>query len=364
MTSSCRPAGSAPLLGVEVALSKQTVVVALLSQDQEFQRLQAEDARVPLRQRLKTEVVFAEDSAIIQIQQLYKFVHRPPASARSRSWWRRSRARAGAGRRAAVQAGIGWLIVNRRVPYLDTLRKEYPRCPSAPSRTEQVEVGRIQARQILALLPHGQRNVLYVRGRRHLGREGAAAGRERGAPGVERPAPAARGPVDEASGQHVVERWLRMNPSEEARPALVACQNDAMALGARRALRARRDIPALAQVPVTGVDAWCRAAARRSTRASWPPRRHALERAPALHLIAQFVATGAPARADGAEARVVSDGGRAHRPHRQAAAASRRRVRFHAVLAGDFRVRYAPTLARGVKAWRNASDETPGTSSS
>jgi ribose transport system substrate-binding protein len=277
-------------------LSKQTVVVALLSAEQEFQRLQAEDARgAASASGLKTEIVFAEDSAIIQIQQLYKFVHRPPAE-RPVAIVVETVTGEGLERvaRAAAQAGIGWLIVNRRVPYLDSLRKEFPALPIGAITTDKIEVGRIQARQILSLLPHGRRNVLYV-----TGPPDTSAARERlqGAnDGLQASSAQLRqleGLWTEASGQHVVERWLRLNPSDEARPHVVACQNDAMAIGARKALRARREVPELAHVPVTGVDGLLlggRAlvdAGELAATVVTPS-----NGGPALHLLAQFLSTG------------------------------------------------------------------------
>jgi ribose transport system substrate-binding protein len=277
-------------------LSKQTVVVALLSADQEFQRLQAEDARgAASASGFKTEVVFAEDSAIIQIQQLYKFVHRPPAE-RPLAIVVETVTGEGLERvaRAAVQAGIGWLIVNRRVPYLETLRKEFPALPIGAITTDQVEVGRIQARQILSLLPHGRRNVLYVQGPPDTS---AAKERLQGAQeGLQASSAQLRvveGLWTEASGQHVVERWLKMNTSEDVRPDVVACQNDTMAVGARKALRARRDLPELAQVPVTGVDGLVQGgralvdAGELAATVVTPS-----NGGPALHLLAQFVSTG------------------------------------------------------------------------
>lgn len=277
-------------------MSKQTVVVALLSADQEFQRLQAEDARgAASASGLRTEVVFADDSAIIQIQQLYKFVHRPPAE-RPLAIVVETVTGEGLERvaRAAVQAGIGWLIVNRRVPYLETLRREFPALPIGAITTDQIEVGRIQARQILSLLPHGRRNVLYVQGPPDTS---AAKERLQGAQEGLQASSAqlrlAEGLWTEASGQHVVERWLKMNTSEEVRPDVVACQNDAMAVGARKALRARRDIPELAHVPVTGVDGLVQGgralvdAGELAATVVAPS-----NGGPALHLLAQFVSTG------------------------------------------------------------------------
>lgn len=277
-------------------MSKQTVVVALLSADQEFQRLQAEDALgAASASGLKIEVVFAEDSAIIQIQQLYKFVHRPPAE-RPLAIVVETVTGEGLERvaRAAAQAGIGWVLVNRRVPYLDALRREFPALPIGAITTDQVEVGRIQARQILSLLPHGQRNVLYV-----TGPPDTSAAKER-LQGVNEGISASsvqlrllEGLWTEASGHQVVERWLRLNPSEDARPALVACQNDTMAVGARKALRARRDIPELALVPVTGVDGLVQGgralvdAGELAATVVTPS-----NGGPALHLLGQFASTG------------------------------------------------------------------------
>jgi ABC-type sugar transport system substrate-binding protein len=46
--------------------------------------------------------------------------------------------------------------------------------------------------------------------------------------------------------------WLRLKTSESFRPSLVVCQNDAMAVGARRAMRSLH--PDWADVPLTGCD--------------------------------------------------------------------------------------------------------------
>jgi len=56
----------------------------------------------------------------------------------------------------------------------------------------------------------------------------------------------------EASGERAVATWLRLKTSEQFKPALVGCQNDALALGAKKALVASR--PDWARVPFTGCD--------------------------------------------------------------------------------------------------------------
>ena len=58
------------------------VVVALLNAEQEFQQLQAKDAReTAARLKLDVEVAFAEGHAVVQIQQLFKHIHAPEARA-------------------------------------------------------------------------------------------------------------------------------------------------------------------------------------------------------------------------------------------------------------------------------------------
>src|SRR5213596_3710051 len=61
-----------------MAASRRSILVSLLAEDQEFQRLQADDARATAsRSGLDAEVLFADNSAILQIQQLYRAIHRP-----------------------------------------------------------------------------------------------------------------------------------------------------------------------------------------------------------------------------------------------------------------------------------------------
>jgi ribose transport system substrate-binding protein len=233
------------------------VVVGLLAQDQEYQQLQADDARAAAaRHGLSLEVLFADNSAILQIQQLYKAVHRPveerPAAILVETVVGEGLERVA---RAAVQAGIGWVLINRRVPYLEGLRRTHPQLIVAAVSTDQVEVGRLQAKQIRMLMGADHGLVLYVQGPADTS---AAQERLRGAQEeLGRTRIEMRlldGDWTEASGQRAMERWLRLKTSEGVRPAVVACQNDAMAVGARRAAEAFKARPELAVVPFTGCD--------------------------------------------------------------------------------------------------------------
>jgi ABC-type sugar transport system substrate-binding protein len=63
---------------------------------------------------------------------------------------------------AAAAAGIAWVISNAQVDYVGTLRRN-AKAPVFQVSQDHLEVGRIQGRQIGAILPNGG-SVLYLRG--------------------------------------------------------------------------------------------------------------------------------------------------------------------------------------------------------
>ncbi len=231
------------------------VVVALLNADQEFQQLQARDARESAaRLKLDVEVAFAEGHAVVQIQQLFKHIHAPEAE-RPVAIVVESATGEGLERvaRNAVKAGIGWILVNARAGYVDELRQAHPGLPIATLGADQKEIGRIQGRQCRALLPGGGR-VLCVQGPAD---SAATAGRLEGLKETLGPAFEIRGvngDWTEAGGEKAVVSWLRLKTAEAFRPDVVACQNDSMAVGARKALREhRREWGALAFLGCDGL---------------------------------------------------------------------------------------------------------------
>jgi ABC-type sugar transport system substrate-binding protein len=237
-------------------VGQNEVVVSLLSADQEFQRLQADDARAAAKASgLEARVLFAENNATLQIQQLYRFIHLP-AEERPLAVVVETVAGEGLERvaRAAAGAGIGWILVNRRVGYVEALRRDHPGLPIASVSTDQIEVGRIQARQFQALI--GSAAVaLYVQGPLDTSAaQDRLSGTQQGLAGTGIELKILDGQWTEASGQEAVGRWLRLKSNATVRPALVGCQNDAMAVGACRALASSNERPDLARIPVTGVD--------------------------------------------------------------------------------------------------------------
>jgi ribose transport system substrate-binding protein len=235
-------------------VTTRTIVVSLLTEEQEFQLMQAEDARqTASRLGVDVHVLFAENNAILQIQQLFRFVHAPegerPAAIVVETVTGEGLERVA---RNAVKAGIGWVLLNRSVDYLAELRRERSDLPISLVSVDQQEIGRIQARQFKALLPGGG-SLLYVEGPpdTSAARE-RLQGMEEGIQGSGIQAKILAGDWTETSGEKAVESWLRLKTSEGYRPDVVGAQNDAMAVGARRALLAQR--PEWAGVPFTGFD--------------------------------------------------------------------------------------------------------------
>src|SRR5215471_3422373 len=141
----------------------ERIVVSLPEGDNEYQRLQAAEAQtVGTQLGLEVEVFYAENNAVLQIQQLFKVVH---ATERPVLVVVEPVAFEGMERVAqkAASVGIGIAVLNCTVTYLDRLRGEYPKLPLFTVGSDQTEIGRLQARQIRTLLPSGG-TVLYIQG--------------------------------------------------------------------------------------------------------------------------------------------------------------------------------------------------------
>ncbi len=202
------------------------------------------------------EVLFADNSAILQIQQLYRAIHRP-AEARPAAIVVETVVGEGLERvaHAAGEAGVGWVLINRRVAYLEGLRRRHAELPISTVGTDQIEVGRLQACQFRALIASDSGLVLYLQGPADTSvaqerRQGATEGLA----GTRIELRVLDGDWTEASGERAIGRWLRLKTSEGVRPDLLGCQNDAMAVGAGRAIEASSVRPELARLPRTGCD--------------------------------------------------------------------------------------------------------------
>jgi ABC-type sugar transport system substrate-binding protein len=137
--------------------------------------------------------------------------------------------------KAAASAGIGWVILNRDANYIEELRKTST-APLFSISSDHVEIGRIQGRQMAALL-RGGGSVLYIQGPS----ENSAA-KDRTA-GMQETKPASvqvtmlKAQWTQESAQKSVRSWLKLTTSQRAAIDLISAQDDSMAMGARDAFK-------------------------------------------------------------------------------------------------------------------------------
>lgn len=135
--------------------------------------------------------------------------------------------------KAAVAAGIGWAVLNRNADYVSELRRT-SKVPIFHLGPDHEEIGRIQGRQLGALLPNGG-SVLFIEG------PAASSSARKRYEGMTETMPAnvqlfrMRAHWTEESSYNIVGRWLKLPTSRETPIRVVAAQDDSMAMGARRA---------------------------------------------------------------------------------------------------------------------------------
>jgi ABC-type sugar transport system substrate-binding protein len=242
-----------------MAIDRLKLALFLTDPENDWVRAIADTAAEAARRRgfaLSTQ--FCENQAIEQIQSLYAALRLPEEQrpnaifvmpVHDQSLERVARAAAG--------AGVAWICLHRATGDLAALRKQFPTVPIALVGPDQDEIGRLHGRQLLSLLPRGG-HVLYVQGRHDnlSTQQRAAATREILQGSTVEITAVIDGDWTTAEAERSVSRWLRLIGPGTPVDAVV-CQNDAMAIGARRALKevaATLHRPELAQLPVFGCD--------------------------------------------------------------------------------------------------------------
>jgi ribose transport system substrate-binding protein len=218
-------------------MKKLRILVSLTTNDNDYQIEQAKSAEEAGRRlNIELQIVYAENDAINQSTHLLRAIqapqqHRPdgivfePVGGTALPQVAK----------AAVNANIGWAVLNREATYIADLRRE-SKAPIFCVSNDHLEIGRIQGRQFAALLPKGG-NVLYVQGPS----ENSAA-KER-TQGMMSSKPAniqittLKGQWTEESSMRTIRSWLKLSTSKKAIIDLVGAQDDAMAIGARKAFQ-------------------------------------------------------------------------------------------------------------------------------
>ncbi len=213
-------------------MTYKNVVVALTNRENDYQAEQsASAAEVAARMGVKLNVIYAENNAVDQCQQLIKIIqdkdHRPDAILVEPVGTPMYQVA-----KAAVAAGIAWGILNREADYIPELRKAAPVAVFAVS-PDQEEVGRIQGKQLAVFTTEG--NILYIEGpstssAANLRTQGMLATKPQK---VEMKV--LRGDWSERGAHQAIKSWLSLSTSSQLKIQAVVCQNDAMAMGAREA---------------------------------------------------------------------------------------------------------------------------------
>jgi ABC-type sugar transport system substrate-binding protein len=234
-------------------MDKLNVVVALTTRDNDYQAEQAVAVSdMAARLGVKIQIIYADNDAVNQTQQLIKLIQDPiqrPSAILVEP--------VGTGMpqvaKAAVGAGIGWGIINSDPDYIPELRRTGA-VPVFSVSTDQSEVGRIQGKQLGKLVPEG--NVLYIEGPFN---SMATQLRTKGMLTTKPPAvelKMLKGDWTERSAHQAAKSWLSLGSSRQLQIRAVICQNDAMAIGARKAFigLTEKDREQWLNTPFTGCD--------------------------------------------------------------------------------------------------------------
>ncbi len=215
---------------------RKTRVVLLVVQNNDYQAQQTVAAHQAAHQcEAELQVIQTEHDAVAQSEQILNLLYKPAESRPDGIMFEPVGTPLAQAAKIAASSGVGWVVLNREVDYMSDLRRQF-QSPMFSVSTDHGEVGRIQGEQIGKLLPRGGA-VLYIQGPS----DNKAAMRRAAAMQSAKPANVdvrvLKGLWTEESAYNSVASWLKLNVTREVTFGLVAAQNDAMALGARRAFQ-------------------------------------------------------------------------------------------------------------------------------
>lgn len=222
-------------------MKKLRFVVSLTTKDNDYQIEQAHAAEeAAVRVGVDMEIIYADNDAIQQSQQLLKIIQSNSDSHPDGIIFEPVGGTAFPQvARAAAAAGIGWVVMNREVDYLTDLRKNY-RVPIFSISSDHEEIGRIQGQQLGALLPDGG-SVLLIQGpAESLAAKLRTSGMYETKP-ISVQIKLMKGNWTEVGAYKSISSWLKLSTSQQTPIQVVAGQNDAMAMGARKAFQELQD---------------------------------------------------------------------------------------------------------------------------
>ena len=236
-------------------MAKLNVLVSLITEDNDYQLEQAASAQAAaIKLGASIQIIYSGNDAVQQTQQILRFIQDP--SKRPDAIFAEP---VGTGMpqiaKAAVTAGVAWAVINTDVDYIPELR-QHALVPAFAVLSDHEAIGKIQGQQIAAFLGKEGR-VLYLEG---PSVRDVAKVRTRGMLATKPPEidiKTLKGDWTQNSGYHAIKSWLSLSTSRQLNVSMIACQNDDMALGARRAfeeLGNMHERDAWLRLPITGCD--------------------------------------------------------------------------------------------------------------
>lgn len=236
-------------------MTKLKVLVSLITENNDYQLEQAASAQAAgLKLGASVQVMYSGNDAVQQTQQILSFIQDPakrPDAILAEP--------VGTGMaqiaKAAVGAGVAWAIINTDVDYIAQLRL-HALVPVFSVLSDHEAIGKLQGQQIGACL--GEKGcVLYLEGPsvRDVAKVRTKGMLSTKPAGVE--IKTLKGDWTQNSGYHAIKSWLALSTSRQMKVGMIACQNDDMAIGARRAFEELGDLKerdAWLRLPITGCD--------------------------------------------------------------------------------------------------------------
>jgi ABC-type sugar transport system substrate-binding protein len=137
----------------------------------------------------------------------------------------------------AARLGVGWVVLSRWWDYVNDLHDEFSDLPIFSVVADQTEIGRIQGKQLLALLPRGG-ELVYIQG--PIGTSSAVrrcAGLQEVLQGSSIEVFTLYSDWTREGGRRAMLDWARVFQRRDLPTFIVGAQNDAMAMGARDAVK-------------------------------------------------------------------------------------------------------------------------------
>ena len=232
-------------------MEKPRILVSLTTKDNDYQReLAAAAEHTAMKLGLDVQIIFADNDAITQSQQLLQAIQSRPEQRPHAIVFEPVGTGLPQVAAAALKANIGWVVMNREAEYLSELRGSAA-VPVFAVSSDHVEIGRIQGRQFKQVLPEGGQ-LLYVQG------PSSSSSAQQRTAGMLETKPAnvqvrmLNAQWTEQSAYQAALSFLRLRTSRENRIDAVGGQNDLMALGVRKALK--EVASEWSWIPFTGVD--------------------------------------------------------------------------------------------------------------